>query len=143
MTRPLHKDTRVQRGKPAEPGMSALAFGHEPGDAPPAKVAYVLAAFMSLMPVGLGTAGLVASSWSNHHPSAAAASHADRQPPAPPLLADPTRARLRIEAGARRRLRAGPVTIDAAMARVARRGWDGAGAPSTAQVARDHAEARR
>ena len=95
MTRPLHKDTRVQRGR------SADHRAQERRDASPWRVVSVVAAFLSLIPIGLGVAALVANSWrGDHHPSAGAAARADRQPPAPRLLADPERARLRLEAEA-------------------------------------------
>lgn len=136
MTRPLHKDTRVQRGR------SANHRAQERRDASPWRVVSVVAAFLSLIPIGLGVAALVANSWrGDHHPSAGAAARADRQPPAPRLLADPEQARLRLEAAARRRLERGPIPIDKAMADVAKDGWDEGAAPSTAQVARDHRRA--
>lgn len=145
MTRALHNATRVQRGDPADLSEAKAARGYEASEAPPAKVALGLAAFVAVMFVGMGAAGLLIAVWSGtHQPGTAAAARDAQQPPPPRLLANPAQERYGIEAAARRRLAAGAVPIDRAMVAVARRGWgEDAPAPSLPQVARDHAGAVR
>lgn len=145
MTRGLHKDTRVQRGDPGDVSKTARRRGYEAGEAPPVKAALGLAAFVAVMFVGLGAAGLVANVWSGAHlESTAAATRGSEEPPPPRLLANPAQQRREIEGAARQRLEKGAVPIDRAMGEVARRGWgEDAPAPAATEVAREHAEAAR
>lgn len=143
MTRAIHEVTRVQRGDPADLPGAEVELGYEQGDAPPGKVALGVAAFVAVMFVGMGAAGLLTMVWNDaHQPSAAAATSEARQPPPPRLLAEPERERHQIEAAAKRRLAAGAMPIDRAMEQVARRGWgEDAAVPATPDIARDHREA--
>jgi hypothetical protein len=145
MTRALHTATRVQRGDPADFPRPAIERGYEASEAPPAKVALGVAAFVAVMFVGMGAAALLANVWSGgHQPSTSAATHDAREPPPPRLLANPVQQRHEIEDAAKHRLAAGTLPIDRAMSQVARRGWgEDAPAPATPQVARDHAKAAR
>ncbi|MGJ0239900.1 hypothetical protein ACQEPB_15455 [Novosphingobium fluoreni] len=143
MTRTLHEATRVQRGDPADLPGAEVERGYEQGDAPPGKVVLGVAAFVAVMFVGMGAAGLLTKVWNDaHQPSAAAATREARQPPPPRLLAEPERERYQIEGTAKRRLATSAMPIDRAMEQIARRGWgEDAAASTTPDVARDHREA--
>ncbi|TCM14375.1 hypothetical protein EDF56_11320 [Novosphingobium sp. PhB165] len=138
MTRPLHAKTRVQRGRSQHADPASHAREYERSDAPPVKVALVVAVFMMLVPTALGAAGLVASVWQSRGPTPSVAGRTQVQPPPPHLLADPPAEREGIEQAAAQRLQQGPETIDKAMADVARRGWNDEGAPPAQQGARGH-----
>lgn len=145
MTRALHKATRVQRGDRTDVSTAARARGYEASEAPAARVALGVAAFVAVMFVGMGAGALVVDIGSGARPSSvAAAGERAQQPPPPRLLAHPERERREIEGAAKRRLAAGALPIDRAMARVARRGWgEDAPAPPSREIARDHADAAR
>lgn len=139
MTRPLHEQTRVQRGERDDLPQSAVERGYEAADAPPARVAMGVAAFVAVMFIGLGAAGLLVEVWGKqHHPSTGAATQGSHQPPPPRLLANPQAQRRRIEAAAADRLQQGAEPIGRAMADVARSGWGDEAATSPAAQAAGH-----
>ena len=119
----LHPKTNPQRAKapPPEEGQH-----QEHRDAPPAHVVAVAAAFLSLVPIGLGlAAGTIEALDARHgivmhYPQAPLFTH----PSLPPLLADPVRHRREVEAEARSHL--DPTRIEAAMEQVERQGGGGA-----------------
>lgn len=141
MTRPLHVETKVQRGD--HPSKRDRERGYEPRDASPGKVMLGIACFLLLMLVGLafaaGTLGWL--EYQDERPRDLAPVMVISPPP-PHLLAEPQPARRRYDAAMERRLR------DAALARARRRlieqGWGEAEpAPSPETVAQAHRGADR
>lgn len=119
MTQELHPQTRVQRAK--DPGIEPAEKrrrGYEHHDAPPGKVTAGVAAFMSLVFIGLVvSAGTIEALDARHglymhYPAAPLFVHASL----PTVLADPVRHRQDVEREARSHL--DPARIEAAMRQV-------------------------
>ncbi|GLV30258.1 hypothetical protein TomTYG75_27740 [Sphingobium sp. TomTYG75] len=139
MTRPLHVETKVQRGD--HPSDRQRERGYEPRDASPSKVVLGIASFLGLMLVGLAFAAGTLS-WlrtQDDQPRDLAPVMAI-SPPLPHLLAEPQSVRRRYDAAMGRHLK------DAALTRARRslieRGWkEVEPAPPPEAVARAHREA--
>ncbi|EZP74463.1 hypothetical protein BV96_00553 [Sphingomonas paucimobilis] len=141
MTRPLHAETKVQRG--GRPTGEQRERGYEPSDASPGKVMLGVACFLGLLLAGLafaaGTLGWLKGQ--SDLPREAGAAMAIVPPP-PHLLADPGAARRRYDAAMDRHMDA------AALARarqdLIRQGWGEAEpAPLPEAAARAHRDAAR
>ncbi|WP_150293931.1 hypothetical protein [Sphingobium estronivorans] len=120
MTRPLHAETKVQRGD--SPTAEQRERGYEPLDASPAKVLLGVACFLALMVAGLlfsaATLGwLKAEEDRPRNPARGLAV----KPPPPHLLAEPLASRQRFDAAmAKQRDKA---ALDRAAQAVIQRGW--------------------
>lgn len=141
MTRPLHAETKVQRGD--SPTAEQREHGYEPRDASPAKVLLAIACFLALMLLGLlfsaATLGwLKAEEDRPRDPTRSLAI----TPPPPQLLANPVTSRQRFDRAMGRRL--DKAALDRAARSLIQRGWqEDASAPSAEETARAHREAER
>ena len=139
MTRPLHVETKVQRGD--HPSDQQRERGYEPRDASPGKVMLGIACFLGLMLVGLAfAAGTLSWLRTQDDQPRDLAPVMVISPPPPHLLAEPQPALRRYNAAMERHLK------DAALTRSRRslieRGWkEVEPAPPPETVARAHREA--
>lgn len=139
MTRPLHVETKVQRGD--HPSDRQRERGCEPRDASPGKVVLGIACFLGLMLVGLAfAAGTLSWLGTQDDQPRDLAPVMVISPPRPHLLAEPEPARRHYDMAMERRLK------DAALTRARRslieRGWkEVEPAPPPEAVARAHREA--
>ena len=141
MTRPLHVETKVQRGD--RPPDRQRERGYEPRDASPGKVVLGIASFLGLMLVGLAFAAGTLS-WlrmKDDQPRDLAPVLAISPPP-PHLLTEPQSVRRRYDAAIERHLKDAALTR--ARSKLIERGWgEVEPAPTPETVARAHREAAR
>jgi hypothetical protein len=138
MTRPLHVETKVQRGD--SPSRAQRERGYEPSDASPGKVMLGVACFLMLMLAGLAFAAATLGWLKRDDDRPRDTRPAVAITPPPHLEAAPLAERVRYDAAMAKRM------DDAALARARRdlieRGWGEADpAPPAEAVARAHREA--
>ncbi|MEW9857079.1 hypothetical protein [Novosphingobium sp. M1R2S20] len=143
MTRPVHKETDIQRATSNEAAPEeARARGFEDSDVPAGKVALGLLGLLGLLVIGLGV-GWAQLTWllGSKEPQRPPFAGVELEPPEPHLLTGPNRD-LNRSHPAPVPVSEQPPGLRRAMEQVARRGWgeEGLSPPSTASVARMHRE---
>ena len=140
MTRPLHVETKVQRGD--HPSDQQRERGYEPRDASPGKVMLGIACFLGLMLVGLAfAAGILSWLRTQDDQPRDLAPIMVISPPPPHPLAEPQPARRRYDAAMERRLKDAALTR--ARSSLIERGWGELEPAPPETVARAHREAAR